>query len=114
MDSEDAREFWARFDQIRGKRTVKDILQTVGIDYDLIRIQRTRRRLPNLMHAVFLAQEIGTTVEYLVLGMGLSHHRSLALYDAYINSSDEVRRIVDIALRIDKNAQNQTKKLMSI
>lgn len=66
---EDARSFWNRFDDLRGSRTVKDIADSIGIDYELIRVQRTRYRVPKINVAVKIANEVGSSVEYLVTGM---------------------------------------------
>ena len=115
MDNNEAREFWARFDQIKGQRQVKEIVEAAGIEYELIRVQRTRQRLPQLRHAVLLARELGTTVEYLACGMDIAHHRSMLLYEAYVHASDECRRIVELALKIDSRwVKDQTKSLMMV
>ena len=54
---EEAREFWERFDLVRGVRTVKDVAESIGISYELIRVQRTRLRTPRLYLAVSIAKE---------------------------------------------------------
>lgn len=107
---EEARGFWNRFDALRGSRTIKDIANAIGIDYELVRVQRTRYRTPKLGLAVNLANELGTTVEYLATGENGGIPFSLVLYNAYMNASDDSRRIVDIALSLDEN-KNQTKRM---
>ena len=65
---DEAREFWNRFDALRGTRTVKEISESIGADYESIRVQRTRGRIPKLSIAVKLAAEIGSNLEYLSCG----------------------------------------------
>jgi hypothetical protein len=99
--AEEAREFWSRVDVMRGSRTVKNIAETIGIEYELIRVQRTRHRTPRLTIAVAIAKELGTTVEYLASGEN-GHHQLFIhrLYTAYKNADDIHKSIVDITLNL--------------
>ena len=66
---DDAREFWNRVDFLRGKTKLTDITSSVGIDYELIRVQRTRHRIPSIKVCVKLAKVLNSTVEYLATGI---------------------------------------------
>jgi hypothetical protein len=64
----DAREFWNRVDFLRGKAKLTDITSSAGIDYELVRVQRTRHRIPSIKICVKLAKVLNSTVEYLATG----------------------------------------------
>ena len=108
---EEARRFWNRFDDLRGTRTVKEIADAIGIEYELVRVQRTRKRVPKLSIAVGIAKELGTTVEYLACGTNSKEHFMYRLYNSYLEASHECRKIVDIALSLNGDDQNQMKKM---
>jgi hypothetical protein len=103
----EAREFWSRVDLMRGSRTVKDIAESIGVEYELIRVQRTRHRTPRLTIVVAIARELGTSVEYLACGN--SNHCLFInrLYTAYKNASESHRSIVDIALGLSDDSSKQ-------
>ena len=109
---EEAREFWERFDLVRGVRTVKDVAESIGISYELIRVQRTRLRTPRLYLAVSIAKELGTTVEYLSHGRSSEEHFSSILHKAYIKASESNKKIVDIALGLSQD--NTQTEMMSV
>ena len=101
-NTDEAREFWNRFDSLRGARTVKSIAESIEVDYELIRVQRTRMRTPRITLAVKLAKEIGTTVEYLVNGGESEIGFHQVLYRAYLDADEQSRGIVNLALGLDK------------
>lgn len=103
---DEAREFWNRFDELRGSRTVKEISESIGIDYEAIRVQRTRRRIPRLSIAVKLAAEVGSSLEYLACGVTKALPFSRILYNAYITASDDNKKIVKLALGLDESKEN--------
>lgn len=106
----EAREFWNRFDLLRGSRTVKEIAESIGVDYELIRVQRTRQRTPKLTLAVSIANELGTTVEHLVCGGSGRVHFAYVLYDAYRSANERDKSIIDTLLGINRNKE-QTEKM---
>ncbi len=106
-DSEDdAREFWNHFDALRGSRTVKDISESIGIDYESIRVQRTRRRIPKLSIAIKLANELGSSLENLMLGTDNHQPFSKTLYNAYVNASESNKNIVRLALGLNESKED--------
>jgi len=104
----EAIEFWKRFDSFRKGRTVKDIAEAIGVEYNLVRVQRTRHVLPKLPVAVALAREVGTTVEYLVDGVTSQIRFSNKLYREYLKSSEENRRVINILLGLDTEQTAKT------
>lgn len=74
MDDEKlAMDFWGRVEQSQqlcGKNCLKDICRKIGVPYQTIANQKTGARLPSLVVAVSLAKELGTSVEWLLYGVG--------------------------------------------
>lgn len=66
--NESARYFWNRVDDLRDGKPLKDLANNCQVDYVLFLNWRTKHRLPDLMSACYLAQELGTCAEYLALG----------------------------------------------
>lgn len=73
MDDEKlAMDFWGRVEQAQqlcGKTSLKDICRHLSIPYQTLANQKTSARLPALIVAVSLAEELGTTVEWLLYGI---------------------------------------------
>jgi len=113
---EDARLFWNRFDSLRNGRTVKDIANSIGVEYELIRVQRTRYRIPKASIVVLLARELGTTTEFLVTG---ENNDQLPSYlRAIVNRlliADEVDvQMVQRILKIENNDDNKQQEKRKI
>jgi hypothetical protein len=66
--NEKADVFWKRVDDLKKDITMKAIVERAGLEYEVIRVQRTRNRIPRTTEAVALAGALGTTVEYLITG----------------------------------------------
>ena len=60
--------FWNRLDFARGKKTIKALTESLGIEYETIRVQRTRHRFPKPEYMYLLAQSLDVTVDYLLTG----------------------------------------------
>lgn len=108
--TDEAREFWNRFDSLRGSRTVKNIAESIGEEYELIRVQRTRMRTPKLHIAVKLAKEIGSTVEYLVTGGDPDIGFPQILYRAYLDADEHIKKSVEYALGLDAPKPQKERK----
>lgn len=84
MESEfedDSRDFWNRIDDLRGKKKLTEIAEATGINYELMRVQRTRHRIPSLKICVMLANHLGSSVEFLATGK-----QSPGIYDKVLNA----------------------------
>lgn len=60
--------FWNRLDFKRGKTTLKSLTEFLGIEYETIRVQRTRHRFPKPEYMYLLAQSLDVSVDYLLTG----------------------------------------------
>lgn len=72
-DEKLAMDFWGRVEQSQqlcGKTSLKDICRKIAVPYQTLANQKTGARLPSLVVAVSLAKELGTTVEWLLYGVG--------------------------------------------
>ena len=68
LKSENAYRFWCRVDELRGGRELMDVAAGSGIKYKSMLVQRSNTSYPKAPELVALANELGTTVEYLVVG----------------------------------------------
>lgn len=68
MNEINADNFWNRLDFKRGKTTLKSLTESLGIEYETIRVQRTRHRFPKPEYMYLLAQSLDVSVDYLLTG----------------------------------------------
>ncbi len=106
--NDEAYNFWERWDleRKRLKKSVKDIAQAIDISYDLLRTQRSRTIFPSLPVACWLADSVGSTVEYLVTGKK-SDSELRRLCRAYREATNEQRMIVDLVLKLTPDNSKQ-------
>lgn len=66
-----ARGFWNRVEERLDGRTLKGLCAQAGLNYNSVRNRKSgpEYSLPRLETGVAIAQALGTTVEYLLLGM---------------------------------------------
>jgi hypothetical protein len=63
--------FWQRVDSVVGlDRTMKEVAVGAGLNYDLVKVQRSYNRIPKAQDACKLAKYLGVTTEWLVTGEG--------------------------------------------
>ncbi|MDC7245876.1 MAG: hypothetical protein PQJ47_08230 [Sphaerochaetaceae bacterium] len=59
--------FWKRFDKYRDpNKTLKEFASRAGLNYELIKVQRSLNRIPKAMEVSLIAQKIGVPVEILL------------------------------------------------
>ena len=108
--------FWNRFDSLRKGRTVKEIASSIGVEYELLRVQRARFRIPKVSIAVSLASEIGTSVEYLVTGKEADqlppHIRKIVR--RLLTADDVDIQMIQRILKIDNNDDNKQQEKRKI
>ena len=69
MDIDDGYYFWKRVDMVRPKtRSLKQIVDTAGLNYHLVKVQRSCNRIPKAMEAAKLAGALGISLEWLLTG----------------------------------------------
>ena len=61
-------DFWKRFDEKRGDKTLQDVCNNTGILVGTIKNNRSSGRLPSLTDADKIAKYLNTTVDYLLNG----------------------------------------------
>jgi len=62
-------DFWKRIDSLVPQdRTLKEVLTAVGLDYEIIKVQRHLNRIPRSEEACQIATALDVPVEWLVLG----------------------------------------------
>lgn len=59
--------FWGRVDEVR-EGTLEDMANGTGISQGTIRNLRSRKMLPNLADTVVIAEYLGVSLDWLVLG----------------------------------------------
>lgn len=115
MESEfedDARDFWNRIDDLRGKKKLTEIAEATGINYELMRVQRTRHRIPSLKICVILAKHLGSSVEFLATGK-----QAPGIYDKVLNAvygNHLLYSIVEELLRYDSSKLRSLADLLGI
>jgi hypothetical protein len=95
---EQARVFWNRFDEVRGKRHVKSICELAGLEYEPIRVLRTRHRLPDLCVANKLSKIIDVSMEYLLTGKNEDNTTTICEEAKAVQDSPVLKRIVRLCL----------------
>lgn len=69
MRKEDAaRAFWNRVDNLWGGKPLKELAERSCVDYVLFLNWRTKHRFPDVMSACNIANNLETTVNFLVFG----------------------------------------------
>jgi transcriptional regulator with XRE-family HTH domain len=106
---DDAREFWNRVDFLRGKDKLTDIASTVGVDYELIRVQRSRHRIPSIKVCVKLAKVLNSTVEYLATGTAEPDHN-----DPLLNTVISNRQLYSIVSALSKMSSEKLEALSEL
>jgi hypothetical protein len=68
MNEFEADKFWERVDFLRNKKTLKALTKELGIEYETIRVQRTRHRFPKPEYMYLFSKALNTSIEYLLTG----------------------------------------------
>ncbi|MBN2756005.1 MAG: hypothetical protein JXR51_02435 [Bacteroidales bacterium] len=88
--------FWERVDALRQKKTIKALTEELGIEYESIRVQRTRHRYPNPEHMLLIANGLNTSLEFLLSG---ETTQNIKKYPARIEKlADKLSKISEIHL----------------
>jgi len=61
-------DFWKRFDELRGDKTLQDVCDNTGILIGTIKRLRADARFPSLADADKIAKYLNTTIDYLLNG----------------------------------------------
>lgn len=90
---EDGYLFWKQFDTLRDPSiTLKALIKESGLNYELIKVQRSLNRIPKVYEVARLAASLNVPVEFLLQEKELisANHRSrLQIYQSlqYVNES---------------------------
>jgi len=87
-------QFWNRVDSAR-KGTLEDMSNKTGISEGTLRNLRCRKMFPNLTDTVLIADYLGVTLDWLVLGKVSSEKEEevSSILKAYLDS-DEVTKLL--------------------
>ena len=94
-------DFWNRFDSVR-KGTLNDVSQGTNIPVGTLKNLRTRKLLPSLLDTVVIADYLGVSLDWLVLGKVSSEKEedvSLVL-KAYLDSDELTKALVKRTLML--------------
>ena len=85
--------FWKRFDKYRDpNKTLKEFASRAGLNYELIKVQRSLNRIPKAMEVSLIAQKIGVPVEILLQDIDsfpLKQKRLFLIYCALQKTNEE-------------------------
>lgn len=102
--------FWKRIDGLR-EHSLIEIAESTGIDYNLIKTQRSKNRLPKTLEAIAIAKVVNTSVEWLVTG------EEAPLPDKTldrIRKNAKLYRIAKFLVRADERQLNAVEVVLNI
>lgn len=99
--AEFAFQFWKRVDDVRGKVSLSQIAEAVGVKDQSIRAMRSQNRYPKADIQLKLAEYLGTTVDYLMTGKDSSTEPAAGLCSEaqFVQEHPESRAIVRIMMK---------------
>ena len=94
-------QFWNRVDSAR-KGTLEDMSNKTGISEGTLRNLRCRKMFPNLTDTVLIADYLGVTLDWLVLGKVSSEKEEevSSILKAYLDSDELTKALVKRTLRL--------------
>ena len=102
--------FWKRIDGLR-EHSLIEIAENTGIDYNLIKTQRSKNRLPKTLEAIAIARVVNSTVEWLVTG------EEAPLLDKTldrIRKNAKLYRIAKVLVRADERQLDAVEVVLNI
>ena len=95
MEQVDILGFWKRFDESRTE-SLADVAKATGINNGSLRNLHSSGKLPNLADTVVLADYLGWSLDWLVLGKVVEQKESVSrLVKAYLLADELTKRMVD-------------------
>jgi len=89
-----ADKFWSRVDSVRDN-TLAVLCETAGVNLGTIKGLRKNSKYPNLLDTVALADALGCTLDWLVLGRTNAETQELEdVLLAYVNSDEDTRHVI--------------------
>ena len=107
IDIEDGYMFWKRVDSVRDqKRSLKEIVLKAGLNYELVKVQRSLNRVPKACDACKLAKLLRVSTEWLVTG---DHQKFLTAQE-----STEFEENIRLARIINKILKSESRNLQEV
>ena len=81
---EDGYIFWKQFDALRDPNiSLKAIINNSGLNYELVKVQRSLNRIPKVQEVVRLASYLNVPIEFLLQEQALLSSRNKTRLDIY-------------------------------
>lgn len=102
--AEFAFEFWNRVDNLRGKTTLSELAERIGIKDQSLRAMRSQNRYPKASIMKLLAIELGTSTSYLVYGKDAPEQveeqgQELCTQAQYVQNNSKARDLIDCIIK---------------
>lgn len=85
-----ARDLWDRVDELRGRRSVRELAEESGIIEGSLQVTRASGTLPKLPMLYALSKTLGTTMEWLYAGENITETYDAPLFQRLSQSQDLV------------------------
>ncbi|MEA5030856.1 MAG: hypothetical protein VB025_01770 [Sphaerochaeta sp.] len=112
-DIEDGYMFWKRVDSVRDqKRSLKEIVLKSGLNYELVKVQRSLNRVPKACDVCKLAKILEVSTEWLVTG---DHQKNPTAQES-VEFEENVRlaRIINKILKNDYRNLREVEEFLHI
>jgi hypothetical protein len=105
--------FWKRVDATRPKtKTLKQLVEEAGLNYHLVKVQRSCNRIPKAMEAAKLAKVLDLSLEWLLTGKICE----IPVTDAEIIDSrkrHQITKIVNLLWNADQSKWKSVETVLS-
>lgn len=99
-DIDDGYYFWKRVDAARPKTmTLKHVVEEAGLNYHLVKVQRSCNRIPKAIEAAKLAAALEVSLEWLITGKLCDAQSSVDLLDPQVRR--QMSRIISLLICTD-------------
>lgn len=61
-----AQDFWSRVDALRGGKSLKDLADSIGLNYTTLINQRSKNRYPSRADMIKISEVLGTSIDSLL------------------------------------------------
>lgn len=110
-DIDDGYYFWKRVDAARPKTTtLKQLVEDAGLNYHLVKVQRSCNRIPKAVEAAKLAGVLHVSLEWLITGKVCDTCSNVDLLDPQVRR--QMNRIIGMLITLDPRTWSSVESVL--